>query len=308
MGMRIFLTGVSGYLGSVLAEHLARAPEVEHITGIDVATPTSPLPPKVEFAAMDIRSPDLAAAMAGHEVVVHTAFIVLWLAKMQARERDDINSRGVRNVAEAAAANGVHRFVHASSVAAYDPDLLRGRTDVTEDTPIGRGDSSMYYSNGKAAAERTLLEVLGSSGTVLTLLRPFFIVGPCNRATVESLRQNPVHLPGLDARTQYVHEDDVAAAFLQAVVGDMPGGYNVVPDDFVRMSEVWQILGLASVPTVPFWLARLITGFRWRFQGSHTHPSWLEAMQIDFTASNAKLRATGWAPSYGSGEALRSAL
>ena len=308
MGTRIFLTGVSGYLGSVLAERLAHAAEVEQITGIDVATPMTSLPPKVEFVEMDIRSPDLAAAMAGHEVVVHTAFIVQWLAKMPARERDDINFGGIRNVAQAAAANGVRRFVQASSLAAYDADLIRGKTDVTEETPIGKGDSSMYYWNGKAAAERTLLEVLGASDTVLTLLRPTYIIGPRNRAMVEGLRQNPVNIPGLDPRVQYVHEDDVAAAFLQAVAGDMPGAYNVVPDDFVRGRAVWQILGLTSVPTAPYWLAHLLTGFRWRFQGAQTHPSWLEAMVTDATASNAKLRATGWTPGYGSAEALRSAL
>src|SRR5689334_10924374 len=125
--MQVLLTGVSGYLGRVLAEHLAQVPEIESITGIDVIAPQTPLPAKVKFVQMDIRSPDLVAAMAGHEVIVHTAFVVLWRAKMPKAERDDINLNSTRNVAQAAVANNVQRFIHASSVAAYDHALTQGK-------------------------------------------------------------------------------------------------------------------------------------------------------------------------------------
>jgi len=33
--MRVFLMGINGYLGRVLAEHFAHVPEIEGITGID---------------------------------------------------------------------------------------------------------------------------------------------------------------------------------------------------------------------------------------------------------------------------------
>src|SRR6266567_2044271 len=115
--MRVSLTGASGYLGSQLAEHFARMPEVERITGGALTPPSRPLPPKTDFRQMDIRSPDLAWVMAGHDVVVHTACVVLWPARMPVKERDDINHNGVRNVAEAARKNRVARFLHASSMA-----------------------------------------------------------------------------------------------------------------------------------------------------------------------------------------------
>ena len=108
--MRVFLTGISGYLGGVLAEHFSHVGEIERITGIDVVPPKSPLPEKVRFTQMDMRSPEVSAAMAGHDAVVHTAFIVLWPAKMPAAERNDINLNGTRNVAESAVANRVQRL------------------------------------------------------------------------------------------------------------------------------------------------------------------------------------------------------
>jgi nucleoside-diphosphate-sugar epimerase len=86
--MRIFLTGASGYLGSLLSEHFAKMPEVEQITGIGLTAPVRALPPKVDFRRMDMRSPELASIMVGHDVVVHTACVVLWPASMSVKERD----------------------------------------------------------------------------------------------------------------------------------------------------------------------------------------------------------------------------
>ncbi|MBU6410191.1 MAG: NAD-dependent epimerase/dehydratase family protein, partial [Verrucomicrobia bacterium] len=225
--MRIFLTGASGYLGSLLAERLMDLPEVEGLTGVALTEPGESWPARAKFIQMDIRSPQLPALMAGHDVIVHTACIVLWPAKMSAAERDDINLNGARNVAQAARAGNARRFVHASSMAVYDPMLARGKTGVTEDFPLGKGDSPFYYWNAKAEAERILAEILGSS-TILTFLRPIYIIGPRNRAVVQSYRENAINFLGRNPRRQFVHEEDVAAAFVQAVRTDMPGAFNVV--------------------------------------------------------------------------------
>ena len=308
MGARVFLTGASGYLGSLLANCLAADPAVEAVTGLHRADPPTPLPPRVRLVRMDMRSPDVEAAMAGHDVVVHTAFLVQWLASMPAAERDDINLNGVRNIARAAAANHVRFFLHASSISAYDPVLVAGQTDVAEDGPICNGDSFFYYSNGKGLAEQSLTEILGPTGAQLTFLRISNIIGPYNRVTLQGFRAPAANFRGRDPRIQYIHEDDVTAAFMLALHHDMPGAYNVVPDDFTRFREMWDIMGLENVRTVPLWLASLITAIRWRFFGSPTHPSWVRAAIGDATFSNAKLRATGWAPRYRSSDALRTAL
>lgn len=306
--MRIFLTGASGYLGSVLAEHLARRPEVERITGVGLSRPTRTIPAKMEFKRLDIRAPELKQAMAGHDVVVHTACVVLWPARMPMAERDDINLNGVRCVAEAARDHQVRRFVHASSMAVYDPLLARGKSDVNEDFPLGKGDSPYYYWNAKATAERTLGEILGSSGITLTGFRPIYIIGPRNRRVVESYRHNAVCFLGQNPRRQFIHEDDVASAFVQAALNDLPGWFNVVPDDYMHMNEVWQLVGRRFVPTVPCRLAEFITWVKWRYFGSPIHPSWVADMLVDFTGSNARLKAHGWRPQYGSREALLAAL
>jgi UDP-glucose 4-epimerase len=306
--MRIFLTGASGYLGSLLAERLAALPEVEAITGIATKLPTALLPAKVKFLQLDIRSPELTNVMAGHDAVVHTACVVFWPAQMSVNERDDINFNGIRNMAQAVLANKISRFVHTSSMAAYDPEMGRGKSDISEDFPIGKGNSPFYYWNAKAAAERILAEKFAGTGIVLTCFRPIYIIGPRNRANAKSYRENAVKFPGCNPRRQFIHEEDVASAFIQALRSNMPGAYNIVPDDFVRMNDVWKIVGAKFVPSVPVWLASWITGIRWRFLGSPIHPSWVRDILVDFTGSNAKLKSTGWKPHYGSEEALRTAL
>ena len=191
MGIKVFITGAGGYLGSVLATQLASMPEISAITGIVNHTlPRDPLPDKVNLVQMDIRSPELAGAMAGHDFVIHSAFIVQWSANMPAAVRDDINFNGTRNVAQAAIKNKVCGFLHASSVAAYDPSQAQEKENLSEDCLIGKGDSPMYYWNSKAHAERILSEIVTPSGIALTLFRISYIIGPCNYATVPGFRKN----------------------------------------------------------------------------------------------------------------------
>ena len=308
MGIKAFITGAGGYLGSVLATQLASMPEISAITGIVNHTlPRDPLPDKVKLVKMDIRSPEVADAMSGHDFVIHSAFIVQWSANMPAAVRDDINFNGTRNVAQAAIKNKVRGFLHASSVAAYDPIQAHGKENLGEDCLIGKGDSPMYYWNSKALAEKILSEVVTPSGIALTLFRISYIIGPRNYATVPGFRENAVLFPGFNPRSQFVHENDVAQAFAQAICTDMPGAFNVVPDDSIRLSEVYEIIS-AKPMTIPVWLARLVALVRWRYLGSPTHPSWVQATLVDFSASNAKLKATGWTPHYNCAEAIRTAL
>jgi UDP-glucose 4-epimerase len=305
--MRIFLTGANGYLGSLLAARLAELPEVESMTGIALTKQSRPVPDKMKFMQFDMRSPQLPSLMAGHDVVVHTACVVLWPAKMPVQERDDININGVQNVARVALDVGIKKFIHASSLGAYDPDQLRGKTDVKEDFPLGNGKSPFYYWNAKAEGEHILNRTIGNR-IPMTFLRPIYIIGPRNYKVVANYQKNAVNLMGMNPRRQFIHEEDVADAFIRALRQDLPGAYNVVPDDFIRLSDTWRIVGKKFVPTIPLSAAALITAIRWKYFGSQIHESWVRDIPLDFTGSNAKLKATGWKPRCGSEEALASAV
>lgn len=306
--MKIFLTGANGYLGRLLAREFARMPEVELVTGIDRDPALEAWPAKMRFQQTDIRSPEVARLMVGHDVVVHTACIVLWPARMSAAERDSVNLEGTRNVAEAALRLRVPRFIHASSMAVYDPVQARGQSQITEEFPLGDGRSRFYYWNAKAEQERILTRTLGQVGVGLTLLRPIYIMGPNNRAAADNYRTDAVNLLGHNPRRQFIHEADVVSAFVLAVQRELLGAYNVTPDDYLHMRDVWRIVGAKRVPTVPLVAAKWLTWLRWRLTGFRLHPCWVEDMLVDFTGSNAKLKRAGWSPKYNSEQSLRASL
>ena len=306
--MNVFVTGSSGYLGSVLIDRLARVPEVDSITGIDVAPPRTPLPPKAEFKQLDVREPDISKAMANHEVVVHLACVVKWLSTMPKTVLEDINVNGTRNVAGAAAINKVHRFIQMSSIAAYDKDILKGESHVREDSPLGDGNSSFYYGNSKATCEHVLNEILGPTETMLTVFRPSFIVDDRVAEMTNFIREKSVRIRGHNPRLQLVHEEDVASAVELAILTKMPGTYNLVPDDYLRWNEILQLVGRHSPPTIRIWLACLSAGIAWRFFGSPLHSSWIKAICTEFTLSNAKLKATGWTPRHSTRGVIIEAL
>ena len=282
-------------------------PEVEHVTGIDIVEPARPLPPRTEFTLMDIRSDQLGRLVAQHDVVVHTAFVLTWLASMPRAERDDINERGIRNVARAVRDTGVGKLVHISSVAAYDITAVRGATRVTEDAPIGRGDTASYYLNGKALEERALNDVLRGSDVTVTLLRPTFVTGPLDPTTAPVFRAHAALPLGPEPTWQFVHEDDVAAAVELALRTDLPGAYNVVPDDSITARAALHLLGVKRVPRVPMPLAKAVTYIQWRWRGDRTHPSWLPVVNASVTFDNSRLKMAGWTPRYTPAGALRSA-
>jgi nucleoside-diphosphate-sugar epimerase len=115
---------VQGAIWGVIVNYLSTLAGIDCITAMVHNKPfRSPIPHPVNIIKMDIRSPELADAVAGHDFVIHTAHVLYWTANMPAAVRDDINYNGARNLARAAVKHKACGFLHASSVAAYDPLL-----------------------------------------------------------------------------------------------------------------------------------------------------------------------------------------
>ncbi len=114
--MRVVVTGGAGQLGSRLLRRLAHDRKVKAITCIDLR-PHAIASPKITAVKCDVRDPDIARHIEGHDALVHLAFVVT-----EARPRPEveaINVGGSANVFAAAARCGVSRIVYSSSIAAY---------------------------------------------------------------------------------------------------------------------------------------------------------------------------------------------
>ena len=120
--MTVAVTGAAGHVGTNLVAALTAAGQSVRV--IDRQEPDAPPPEGVEWVVADVR--DQAAmtrALDDVEVVYHLAAVISVAGPMSGLV-DSVNIDGVRATARAALAAGVGRFVHCSSVHAYDPHGL----------------------------------------------------------------------------------------------------------------------------------------------------------------------------------------
>jgi UDP-glucose 4-epimerase len=266
-GLTVAVTGPTGDLGIALVSALERSRRVKKIVGMARRSfdPASQGWKKTEYRQGDVQDKkSVQDAVKGADVVVHLAFAIIGGGS----DSEAINVDGSRNVFEAAIEGGAERICYASSVAAYgfhsdNPDWL------TEDVPA-RGSPEMYYSQQKAQVEGVLAQLLlNTARTHAWVFRPCIVAGPraqmlmeqipyyqlsdrlpdfVNRALSSMPFLKPV-IPDLGVRFQFVHEDDVASAFVAGTLGKgEPGPYNLAAPGTLTMKDLAGALDWYTVP------------------------------------------------------------
>ena len=174
--MRIFITGVAGFLGSHLADRML---ELGHtVVGNDtlIGGYRDNVDPRVEFHEIDCCERDrLAEIMKGSDIVVHTA--------ATAHEGLSVFSPDfiTRNIFQASVAtisaaisNNVKRFVYCTSMARYGAQ----QTPFTEDMKPAPVDP---YGIAKVGGEDVLKALGETHGMEWNIAVPHNIVGPRQR-------------------------------------------------------------------------------------------------------------------------------
>ncbi len=266
-GLNVAVTGPTGDLGIAVVDALERARSVKGVVGM-ARRPFDPADlgwKKTEYREGDVQDPrSVRELVKGADAVIHLAFAIL-SAGEATRE---LNVEGSRRVFEESAKAGADRILYASSVAAYgfhddNPDWL------TEDVPA-RGTPEHFYSQQKAEVEGVLGQVLlRHAGTVAYAFRPCIVAGPRAQMVLDELPYvklsdsmpdsvrsllslmpvlKPV-IPDPGTRFQFVHEDDVASAFLAGVRGKgEPGPYNLAGRGTLTVADLADAMGWYSVP------------------------------------------------------------
>lgn len=207
--MRVFVTGANGFLGRAVAERL-RAAGAE-TAGVDLAAD-----PQRAVVAGDIaEAGEWQAAVAGADVVVHTAAIVSNAYDLDASWR--VNVLGTRRALDAAAAAGVRRFVHISSVRAFS-DL--GFPDGVDERHPVRPDGNPYVDT-KIASEQVALQAHAAGDVECAVVRPGDVYGPGSRPwtllPLEIIKSNRFLLPAMGRGVfSPVYVDDLVSGLLLA--------------------------------------------------------------------------------------------
>ena len=152
--MHVLVTGGGGYIGSIAAEQLiARGHDVTVVDSF-FRGHRSAVPPEATVVDCDLRFPDVVQHVvraAGPDAIMH--FAAMTLVPESVREPGSyfaVNTGGGLNLLNAAAANGVSRFVFSSTAAVYgQPTSL----PITEDAPT---EPINPYGRSKLMAEQML--------------------------------------------------------------------------------------------------------------------------------------------------------
>lgn len=245
MSQRVFVIGGSGLVGARLVRQLRDAGA--EVTSCDVVP--SPVD-GIRHLPLDILHDDVGRAIdeGRPHAVVHLVARVdppngqEGRAKMRA-----LHIEGITRVVRGAVANGVKRFVLASSACVYGahPD---NPIPLVESAPL-RPREDFPYALDKVSQEE-VLEREGA-GMSTAIVRPAVIYAKeARNYLTEVLRYAPKILPAIDGRRpplQFVHAEDVATALRLIANASATGAFNVGADA-IAYDRVAQICGLKVVP------------------------------------------------------------
>jgi len=219
--MKVLVTGGSGFLGSHVAEQLARRGDaVRALVRRSSNRKFLSTLPGVELAEGGVE--DAAAvdeAMKGVDAVVHSAGLVKARGPEEFRAT---NVQGTKNLIEAAKrrAPGLQRFVLVSSLEAAGPSADGAPVSAAQENPI------TAYGRSKLEAEKAALAA--KDALPITILRPTGIYGPRDVEILEvfkSVQRGVLPITGDgSARMTLVYGPDCAAACVRAIDADVPSG------------------------------------------------------------------------------------
>ena len=304
---RILITGGGGYLGSQVVARLAALPDGERpsmIVSHDLREPAVRLP-QVDYLACDIRSPQLAEAIALQhiDVVVHLAAIMP-SGKAQTRDFEyDVDVNGTRRLLDACVQHGVKRIVVSSSGAAYGYHVDNAPW-LTEDMPV-RGNEVFAYSHHKRLVEE-MLAAYRSNHPALeqVVLRIGTILGPTVHNQITDMFEKPrlLAIQGSDSPFVFIWDQDVVCIILRAVEDGPPGIYNVAGDGALTIHEIAQRLGKKTL-RLPSWLLRSALSILKPLGLTQYGPEQLDFLRYRPVLLNTRLKTVfGYTPTYTSAQ------
>ncbi|HEY4608582.1 MAG TPA: NAD-dependent epimerase/dehydratase family protein, partial [Ilumatobacteraceae bacterium] len=282
--LRVVVVGATGNVGTALMKKLAAEPRIKSLVGVARRLPSADLlhlDPKVSWDVADISS-DALGVLQGADVVVHLAWMIQ-------PSRDEpvmlgTNVTGTGRLLDAIAAFAVPAFVYASSVGTYAEGPKDRRTDESWSTA---GVPTSVYSRHKARVESMLDRFEQEHPSVRVVrMRTSLVFQRSAASEIHRLflgRLLPWHLPRalrvvprMDRLVfQATHADDIADAYVQAVLRDVSGPFNIAAEPVLSPAVIAEALGGRAIPVPPS-LARWAAQASYQLRLQPSEPGWLD--------------------------------
>jgi UDP-glucose 4-epimerase len=292
---RILVTGASGFIGQHLVRKLSQS-------GYRVrAAARQPIMfdgPNIEGIALGDMSRSFAAeyVVRGVDAVIHAAGMAHARPGIPDAAYTAINVDATRQLARAARAARVKRFVLMSSVRAQVGPRYDGV--VTEETPAAPTDA---YGRSKIEAEAITAELLAGSTTRWTVLRPVLVYGPGVKGNMAALmrlaaRPYPLPLAALKSRRSLLSIVNLLTAIdhiLQAEAAE-DTSFIVADSKPVTIADAVRALRRGrDRPSLLFPVPERAVAAALRLTG---RSEFAERLTGELVADAARLRETGWTP------------
>jgi UDP-glucose 4-epimerase len=215
-------------------------------------------------------------------------------------KRFDLNVVGTQKIMNLCVAHGVRRLVVLSTFHIYGAHPSN-HIPIYEDEPLRAGLEFPQIADAIQLDNMASTWVYRHPEVSTVVLRPTNVIGPMLRNTMSRLlraRRVP-YVFGFNPMTQFVDEDDLAAAVLAAAAGERPGVYNVAGPGALPWREAIERVGARPYPVVPA-LANLYS-----LAAGAPPPYLLRFLMYPCVISDAAFReAFGWAPKMSLGKSL----
>ena len=230
---KILITGAGSYVGTCVADYLARWPERYRVDTVDM----------VDGSWRE-------ASFRGYDAVFHVAGIVHQAqtkdAPQQAELYDRVNNRLAVETAQKAKDEGVGQFLFMSSESVYGLHAPLGRAvTITKDTPLNPVD---HYGRSKAKAEEGLQALAGETFKVLILRPPMIYGRGCKGnyvAMAKLARKLPV-FPWVENRRSMLYIDNLSEFIRLAVEDEAEGIYCPQNSEYVCTSDMVNLIAHAN--------------------------------------------------------------
>jgi nucleoside-diphosphate-sugar epimerase len=235
--VKVLVSGGTGKVGNAVARAARNAGHEVRVLARDLGRAVALLPQGFEFVAGDVTDPGtLGPAVAGCEVVFNAMGLPeQWLADEALF--DQVNAQGSANLARAAAAAGVRRFVHTSTIDVFDAPA-GGRFD---ERALAANPKGTAYEQSKQHAEQVVLGAAGSMEVVFTNPATVYGPGPAGSASIERLFRLAVRglVPAVPpGGFGVVFAEGLAQGHLLAAAVGEPGERYILCDEHATMMRL----------------------------------------------------------------------